>query len=244
MSEDTREPDGERPAPTGLHKVLADATALISPGLLRDLKKVGPRVKQLEQEGNYAFWMDLLFRVGAAAEQLGRDAELPADFWYNLAGAARGMKFPQFVPFALGKAEGRPKRRLADVMAAIVVIRREIGGRWPRSFPDQPTLMDEVVGLIAAVDPGYPELLKTEPSTELAGRFAADGCNADPSPAGWYAARHRYYDLFPPLFAFVQADDFPDSLSDERWSVLSFNLFEVRMIEGRFPGTEAKPWWA
>src|SRR5258708_28815350 len=47
-------------APTGLHNVLADATALIPPALLQDLKdrNVIARLDKYAEEGDYARWMD------------------------------------------------------------------------------------------------------------------------------------------------------------------------------------------
>ena len=99
--------------------------------------------------------------------------------------------------------------------------------------------------LIAAINPAYTELFKTDESKLLAARFATDGCNQTPAPAAWYAVREqRYYDLFPPLFEFVLADGFPDSLSDERWSVISFNTFKIRVSEGAVPFPVVKVWWA
>ena len=155
------------------------------------------------------------------------------------------MMFPQFIPYAHGKAAKRPKRKVADLLPAIVVIHREVGGRWPGSFPDQPVLLDEFVRLISAVNAAYPELFKTDGSKSLADRFAADGCNQTPARAAWYAVREqRYYELFPLLFEFVLADGFPDSLSDERWSIISFNSFEMRVSQGVVPFPEAKVWWA
>jgi hypothetical protein len=227
-------------APSGLHKVLADATALIPAPLLRDMPTVGPRLKDFADRGDYALWMDLLFKAGGVAEEWGRDAELPPDFWYNLAGAANGMKFPEFIPFAHGKAERRPRRILNDVLGAIVVIHREAGERWPRAFPDHAALLDEVVGLIAAVDPAYPALLKAEGSSALARRFAADGCLVDPASPAWFEVRNRCYNVLRALFELVLAEDFPESLSDERWSIINFNAFEIR-YPGLFP--RAFPWW-
>jgi hypothetical protein len=227
-------------APTGLQKVLADATALIPPALSRDLQNVHPRLQKFTREGDYARWMDMLFKIGAVVEQAGRDAELPPDFWYNLAGAARAMQFPEFIPYAHGKAEGRLRRSMADVLAAIVVIHREIGERWPRSFPNHAGLLDEFVGLIAAVDPAYPKLLKAEGSSALTRRFDADRCGTDPSPDDWLPVRLRCNDVLRAMFDFVLAEDYPESLSEERWSVVNFNAFELR-YPGLFP--RAVPWW-
>src|SRR5262249_34698662 len=156
---------------SALHQVLAEATAMIPSSMLERTANVGSRLQRFESEGAYASWMELLYKIGLYAEELGCDQDVPADYWHRVAAAASAMQFPEFVPLAQGKAEGRRRRIIGDVLGSIVVIHRVAGERWPRAFPERAALLDEIVALIAAVDPAYPELLRTTGSGELAQRF-------------------------------------------------------------------------
>ena len=228
----------------GLREALEKATALISPQLRQDTKRLVEQIRSHDEQGNYALWMDALFKMGAVAEEWGRDAELPPDFWRFLEFAAQKMQFPQFVPQARGKAEGLPRRTLCDYLAAIVVIHRELGTHWAGCFPGQPKLLDDFVRQLAAVDADYPALFQSEIRAAIAHRFEADGWRADPCPERFFSVRRDLHDLFYPLFQFICAAGFPESLADECWCVVGFNAFEVRVGGGLMPLTEAKPWWA
>lgn len=228
---------------SGVPEALTQATALIGPGLRAEVGPLLKLIDKCQREGNYAFWMDSLFWAGACAEELGLDADLPRDFWRCLEHVATKLQFPQFLPQTRGKAEGRPARGLCDYLAAVAVIHREAGKDWAARFPEQPRLLDELVGKLAAFHPDYPALLRSEPATALARRFAADGWLTDPPPAAFHPVRRGLGDVFLPLFDFITADGFPEALADERWSVIAFNYFRVKLGGGLFPLTQAKPWW-
>src|SRR5262249_2261692 len=146
--------------------------------------------------------------------------------------AAKKMQFPQFIPQARGKAAGLPRRTFCDYLAAIVIIHRELGTHWAGCFPDQPKLLDDFVGQLAAGDADYPSLFQGEDRAALARRFEADGWMADPCPERFFSVRRDLHDVFYPLFQFIHADSFPNALADERWSVVCFNAFEVRVGGG------------
>ncbi len=228
----------------GLREALEKATSLISPQLLNDTKPLVQRIKQYDAEGNYALRMDALFKMGGVAEEWGRDAELPPDFWRCLEFAAQKMQFPQFIPQARGKAEGLPRRNFCDFLAAVVIIHREHGTHWAGCFPEQPEMLDDFVKQLAAVDASYPALFQSENRATIARRFEADGWRADPCPERFFSVRRDLQDVFYPLFEFIHGSGFPESLADERWSVVGFNAFEVRVGGGLMPLTKAKPWWA
>jgi hypothetical protein len=227
----------------GLAESLEQATALIGPRLREETQPLQRRIAQCREEGNYAFWMDTLFWVGACAEELNLEADLPSEFWHCLAFAAGKMQFPQFIPQAQGKAEGRSARGLCDYLAAVAVIHREVGKHWAGCFPKQPDLLDSLVANLAAVHPDYPALLVSEPAPALARRFVADGWLTDPPPERFHPVRRGLGDVFLPLFEFINASGFPEALADERWSVIAFNGFRVKLGGGLFPLTVAKPWW-
>jgi hypothetical protein len=228
----------------GLPEALDRATALIASPLRDEVEPLLRRIEQYKEQGEFAFWMDSLFWVGACAEELGRDADLPPEFWNCLEFAATKMQFPQFIPQARGKAAGLPARGLCDYLAAIVVIHREVGAHWAGCFPDQSELLDEFMGEFAAVNGDYPALFKSEPAAALARRFEADGWLTDPPPEEFFPVRRGLGEVFYPLFDFINAEGFPESLADERWSVVAFNGFRVKPGGGFFFSTEARPWWA
>ncbi len=173
------------PEPSRLHKVLAEGTALLPASILEKLPHIRPRLQKLETEGNYAGWMELLYKIGLYGEEYGHDREFPPEFWTKIASSANAMKFPEFVAIADGKAEGRPRRIMSDVLASIIVIHREIGERWPKAYPQRSSDLNQIVTLIAAVDPRYPELIRSAARTELSQQFEAAGCNLDPAPKDW-----------------------------------------------------------
>jgi hypothetical protein len=228
----------------GLPEALERATTLIGPALREEIKPLLKLIDRCKNEGNFAFWMDSLFWAGSCAEELNLDADLPPEFWNCLAFAAGKMEFPQFIPQAQGKAAGLPARGLCDYLAAIVVIHREVGKHWAGCFPDQPDLLDEFIAKFEAVNDDYPALFKSKTAAALARRFEADGWMTDPPPEEHYPVRRGTGEVFYPLFDFIHAEGFPESLADERWSVVAFNGFRVKVGGGLFPLTTAKPWWA
>jgi hypothetical protein len=238
----------------GLEESLDRATALVGSVLLAETGPIHQLIAKCKREGNYAFWMDSLFWVGAVAEELDLDAQLPPEFWHNLEFAARKMQFPQFIPQARGKAEGRPARGLCEYLAAVAVIHREVGTRWAECFPDRPGLLDRIVSELMVVNPEYPEAVKSESAPALARRFENDGWMEDPPPKKFHSVRLGLGQLFHPiqrgigdlsfpLFDFVNAPWFPDTLDNERWSVIAFNYFRVKLGGGLLPLKLAKPWW-
>ena len=227
----------------GMPEALERATTLIGPRLREETQTLFRLIAKCREEGSYAFWMDTLFWAGACAEELGLEADLPPEFWRCLEFAAGKMQFPQFIPQARGKAEGRPARGLCDYLAAVAVIHREVGVRWAGCFPDTPDLLDNLVANLAACHPSYPALLGSESASALARRFAADGWLTDPPPDEFLPVRRGLGEIFFSLFDFINAEGFPESLADERWSVIAFNGFRVKIGGGLFPLTIAKPWW-
>jgi hypothetical protein len=238
----------------GVPEALERATSLIGPELRAETGPIHNLIAKCKAEGNYAFWMDSLFWVSGVAEELNLDAQLPPEFWHCLEFAAQKMQFPQFIPQTRGKAVGRPARGLCDYLAAVVIIHREVGTRWAESFPDRADLLDKIVSGLKAVNPEYPNAIKSEPAPALARRFVDDGWLEDPPPKKFHPVRLGLGQLFHPikrgladysypLFDFVNAPWFPDSLADERWSVIAFNYFRVKIGGGLFPLKLAKPWW-
>ncbi len=59
----------------GLPETLDQATELIAPGLREETKPLMEQIEELQEAREYAVWMDSLFWMGAAAEELGRDAD-------------------------------------------------------------------------------------------------------------------------------------------------------------------------
>jgi hypothetical protein len=227
----------------GVPEALERAAALVASPLRDEIQPLFRRIEQCREQGEYALWMDTLFWAGACAEELGRDADLPPEFWHRLEFVAEKLQFPEFIPQTRGKAAGLPARGLCDYLAAIVVIHREVGKHWAGCFPDQPSLLDEFLEKFKAVHHEYPGLFESESAAALARRFEADGWLTDPPPEEHFPVRRGTGDVFWPLFAFVNADGFPESLADERWSVVAFNYFRLKPGDGLFPRTVAKPWW-
>ena len=87
-------------------------------------------------------------------------------------------------------------------------------------------------------------LFKRKTAAALARRFVDDGWMTDPPPKKHFPVRRGTGEVFYPLFDFIHASGFPESLADERWSVVAFNGFRVKLGGGLMPLTLAKPWWA
>src|SRR5262245_52207921 len=100
----------------GVPEALERATALIASPLREEVRSLLKLIGKCREQGNYAFWMDTLFWVGACGEELGRDADLPPEFWNSLAFVAGKLEFSQFIPQARGKAAGLPARGLCDYL--------------------------------------------------------------------------------------------------------------------------------
>jgi len=227
----------------GVPEALDRAVALIGPALGAEAEPLLRLMAQQKEEGNFAVWLDSLLWVSAVAEELNLDADLPPEFWNELAFVAEKLQFPEFLPQIRGKAEGRPARGLCEYIAAVAVIHREVGAHWAGCFPDEPDVLDQVIADLKDVDGDYEALIATESSPALAQRFVDDGWLEDPPPERFFPVRRGLGPLFFPLFQFINAQGFPDALADERWSVIAFNGFRVKTAPGIFPRTEARPWW-
>ena len=222
-------PDGTIP------EQLAAAQALVPDQLLMDSGQVD-ELRQCADLSYYHFWMNALQHVGIWAEAHGRDAELPAEFWVRIAQAAYDMKFPEFIPYCLGKSRGLPARDPADVMAAFATLpelnglgddlraaSRRAAGLLRQDSPEAGPLLDrgDLAGLAAHLRSGAYDRVGEELST-------------------------LFSEAFDELFDYVTDADFPEEHQAHFWAVAGPNQFMVALgEEGTLFSlmTFAQVWW-
>ena len=110
-----------------LHVVdcLKMATVLVPKAALRG-SELAKELNQCLAHGYNHLAMYALQEVGRWLETRGKDKTLPPDFWRHLADAAKVMELDAFIPYFLGKADGRTKQTWADVEVSLALLAREL----------------------------------------------------------------------------------------------------------------------
>jgi len=101
------------------------ATVLVPKAALRG-SELAKELNQCLAHGYNHLAMYALQEVGRWLEERGKDATLPPDFWRHLADAAKVMELDAFIPYFLGKADGRKKQTWADVEVSLALLAREL----------------------------------------------------------------------------------------------------------------------
>ena len=104
---------------------LQKATALVPKATLRASDLSG-ELRQCQALGYNHLAMYALQEVGRWVEAKGKDKVLPAEFWLRLADAAKAMELDPFIPYFLGKADGRTKQTWDDVEVGLAILAREL----------------------------------------------------------------------------------------------------------------------
>jgi len=215
-----------------LEQHLTAAGALV-PEELMSASGWGPEISECIDQGYHHLWMNTLQDVGLWAEEAGRDAELPAEFWVRIAAAASGMEFPEFMPYCLGKAQGWPKQDPADVMAAFATL-PDVAGMSRQ--------LHEATGRVAQV---------LRKDSREAGAMLDRGDLTGLSEhlrSGAYdrvgpKVSEPFSDAFDGLFELVTAKSFPEEHRAHAWAVIGGNPFKVVLGDGLMPLTYAEVWW-
>lgn len=203
------------------------------PEALLDESGQAVEVAQCIDDGYNHLWMNALHFVGHWADEVGRDGELPPEFWVRVAQAAHAMEFPEFVPYCLGKAKGFPRQDPGDLMAA---------------FSTMPSVVEVPEELRELCLEAAEHLRDDDPSTARTLDSVDLDALADHLRAGAYdrlgePLSELFSDAFDDLFALVTSPEFPAERSKHAWAVIGPNPFRVVLGDGMFPSTEAQPWW-
>ena len=211
---------------------LTTAGAMVPEGLLT-ASGLRQDLRECIDLGYNHFWMNSLQDIGSWAEQAGRDAALPAEFWVRVAQAAYAMEFPEFMPYCLGKAQGRPRQDPGDLIAAFATLpqvdgmsrqlreaSRQVATILRRDSPAAKTMLDQgdLEGLAEHLRSGAYDRL----GEELSEIFSA---------------------AFDESFALVTAKDFPAENHAHAWAIIGPNPFKVVVGGGLMPITHAEVWW-
>ncbi|MER7078974.1 hypothetical protein [Saccharopolyspora kobensis] len=219
-------PDG------GLVEHLTTATELV-PDEVRHDSGQAAELADCIADGYYHFWMDALHYIGHWADEVGRDDELPTEFWTRVVQAASAMEFPQFVPYCLGKAQGFPRQDPGDLMAA---------------FSTLPSVVEVPGGLRELCLEAADHLREDDPAAARMLDAVDLGALSAHLRDGAYdrlgeALSELFSDAFDDLFQLVTAPEFPAEQAKHAWAVIGPNPFRVVLGDGMFPTTEAEPWW-
>jgi hypothetical protein len=215
-----------------LREHLTAASAMVPEGLLTasGLRK---DLRECIDLGYNHFWMNSLQDIGAWAEEAGRDAELPAEFWVHVAQAAYSMEFPEFMPYCLGKAQGWPRQDPGDLNAAFATLPKVDGmSRQLRKASRQAAkaLRQDSLAAKTVLDQrdleGLAEHLRSGAYDRLGEKLSK-----------------IFSAAFDESFALVTAKDFPAENRAHAWAIIGPNPFRVVVGGGLMPITHAEVWW-
>lgn len=219
-------PDGD------LVEYLTTATELVPEPLRNDSGQTAELAVCIA-DGHHHFWMNALHFIGHWADEVGRDDELPTEFWVRVAQAAHTMQFPEFVPYCLGKAQRFPHQDAGDLMAA---------------FSTLPSVVEvteelhhdcfEVAEHLRNDDPRAAAMLDSLDLEALAAHLRHGAYARIGEPLS-----ELFSDAFDELFQLVTSPSFPSEHAKHAWAVIGPNPFRVVLSDGMFPTTEAQPWW-
>ncbi|MER5388331.1 hypothetical protein [Saccharopolyspora sp. NPDC002686] len=184
-------------------------------------------------DGYHHFWMNALHFIGHWADEVGRDGELPTEFWVRVAQAAQAMQFPEFVPYCLGKAQRFPHQDVGDLMAAFSTLPSIV--EIPRELHHD---CYEVAEHLRADDPATVDMLESVDLDALAAHLRNGAYDRLGEPLS-----ELFSDAFDDLFQLVTSPSFPAEHAKHAWAVIGPNPFRVVLSGGMFPTTEAQPWW-
>src|SRR5947207_6965586 len=162
---------GASPPDGTVEELLTAAQALVPPDLLAE-SGLADEVAECAKMSYFHLWMNSLQDVGWFAQEAGRDADLPREFWLRVAAAAVRMSFPEFVPYCLGKAQGRPRKDIPDLVAALPTMPVALGPAWPQRADELKVRCDRAAGLLRAADPQVGSLLAAVEVDPLSARLA------------------------------------------------------------------------
>ncbi|MFC7247121.1 hypothetical protein ACFQO7_31995 [Catellatospora aurea] len=217
-----------------VEELLAAAQSLIPLDLLSE-SGLGEELTECARFAYLHLWMNGLQDVGWFAQETGRDMELPREFWLRLAAAAFGMGLPEFVPYCLGKAQGRPRRDIPDLIAALATMPLALGPAWPREAGELRLQCDRAANLLRMTDSQLHSLLMVGEVQPLSVQLTATGFPE--------SIDEVLSESFDDLFALVTSPAFPERCAEHAWAVIATNRFRVALSSGSFPGTCAVVWW-
>lgn len=222
---------------------LQQAQALIPQEVLT-ASGLEPDIQECIQDGFRHYWMENLQVIGKWQETRAQDDTLPPDFWNHLVEAADAMSFYRCIPYFMGKAERKPLRTWQDVLAAHVVIRRQLESEWRAKFPDMMQALDAYVERLAALKPEYPALFQQADTATIAQQFTADKWLELPEDNPEFVAINEgFFALFDDLFEMIHQENWPEELAEERWAIVNVNKFQITNGPGLFPYTIEEVWW-
>jgi hypothetical protein len=219
--------------PEGTLRGHLTAAGVMVPEDLLTASGLGQDLRECIDLGYDHFWMNSLQDIGSWAEEAGRDAELPAEFWVRVAQAAYTMEFPEFMPYCLGKAQGWPRQDPGDLIAALATLpevdgmsrqlrkaSHQVAKILRHDSPTARTMLDQgdLEGLAEHLRSGAYDRL----GEKLSKIFSA---------------------AFDESFALVTAKGFPAENRAHAWAIIGPNRFRVVVGGGLMPITHAEVWW-
>ncbi|GLW62803.1 hypothetical protein Arub01_10470 [Actinomadura rubrobrunea] len=211
---------------------LAAAGALV-PAALLDASGLADELRECAEDGQHHFWMNTLQDIGVWAEENGRDAELPAEFWVRVAQAAHALELPEFLPYCLGKAHGWPRRDFVDAMAAFATL-PEVDGLTG----ELRAASHRAAELLCDDDPAAAPLVDAGDLEAVAGHLRSGAYDRLGDELS-----ELYSAAFDELFALVTRKGFPADHRACAWAVIGANPFRVVLDEGLVSQTHAEVWW-
>lgn len=219
-----------------------DEATLLIPSFVFEISDFSrDAIKENKELSYYDFWLEYIQDIGIFLENRNEEELLPSIFWQHLINAAYLMKANEFIPYLVGKMNGKKKEGLYSVIPSIIYIGKKL--LQEKDFENTP-ILQKIANLESSFIVLCPHDFQNTDIQKIITSFEENVKNNTITKEQLNKLNDIWCEMFYDLFNLITSPNFPSQLSNYAWSIINFNTFTFSLIDNpNLISTNVVVWW-